>query len=168
VRAGGGEPPILASTLQQRARKSNGAERARRSKGTHGGDVLFAISPRPRTRGGAPPALTFSTRASHGCCQRSVQYPSWYRKTLPVLCSTGRVAGLITLDDGVVRMLLEYRIRSDRPDGFGRKHSPRQCSRHQDLGSSTTVRCSVGFFSWATRAIVPAACFEFGERRALA
>ena len=67
-------------------------------------------------------------------------------KPLPVICSTGRAGGLATVDDGIVRMLLEYRFRSDRPVGFGRYHSCRQCSRYQELESSRTVRSFDGFF----------------------
>jgi hypothetical protein len=77
----------------------------------------------------------------------SVQYPSWRRKTLPVICSTGRVGGLITVTMVLSGSLLEYRIRPDRPVGFGRYRSPCQCSRHQDLlgaaGPSHAGHCRV-------------------------
>jgi hypothetical protein len=47
------------------------------------------------------------------------------RKTLPVICGTGRVGGRVNHVD--------YRISPDRAVGFGRHHTPCQCSRHQDL-----------------------------------
>jgi hypothetical protein len=85
-----------------------------------------------------------------------------------VICSIGRVGGQITVDDGVVRMLLEYRICSDRPVGFGRYHSPRPSALDTKTFLAGPSEVLTDFFWLGHEGNRPAACFEFGERRALA
>jgi hypothetical protein len=70
----------------------------------------------------------------------------------------------IAVDDGVVLIasgvIAMKAIVSD---------SPCRCSRHQELlGAAGPSEVVTHFFGWAARAIAPAACFEFRERRALA
>ena len=68
---------------------------------------FHSISPAPRTPQGVArhkTSLALINMSLPSVLLTLRQYPSWRRKTLPVICSTGKVGGLITVDDGVVRI----------------------------------------------------------------
>ena len=110
------------------------------------GDVLFA-RPRPRTpQGRARHKQRHRSRSQHeppvGAANPPCNTLIGRRKTLPVICSTGRVRGrvnsllqAITVDDGCQDRLWSDCHVDGRicPVGLGRYHSPCQFSRHQDL-----------------------------------